>query len=483
MATYLRPDVYVEQQKSGVQSIPTTAALVGAMIGPTRSGKMNTPTLVTSFKEFVENFANGLDTPYMENSYLPYEVYGFFANGGRQLYIDRIAHSTASVAANSTSIILQANNPGTWGNGLKLSITKNEDWSDTEGSENLEYDVNVTLGDSDSFTIEGVYYNTLIDTLKAHTKFKKWFNVDTVAYASSYSALTVTTLTLTGGVDGVSDLTDSDYTGHLEDFDFIADEVYLLSAPGWTTNTVDAAITAYCDAKYIHPILDLPVATTVADAKARGKSFSANGGAYYYPWVVMNDPLTDTLINVPTAGFVMGLYAETNENRGLGKVAAGVGTVVRGVVDVVTTLSNSDVDQLNPVSINCICVRKNYGICVWGARSLNKADSDMRYVSDILINYVFTKTMYNGTQFAVFEPNDETLWTNVTATLVAYLRSQYDKGVLRGASYDEAFFVSCNSANNTDETIREGQLIVDVGYAAKKPAEFVIIHLAHTMQS
>ena len=490
MANYMRPDVYINQVKSSSQSIPTTSSLVGAMVGVTKSGKVGTPVLVSSFKEFVEAFSNGLDTPYMADSYLAYSVYGFFANGGRQLYVVRAASSSAAVAQYAKAgegavneMTLKANNAGTWGNGLKLAITKNEDWA----SDNLVYDVTVTLSVgatvTDSFIVNGVTIDTIVDSLVANSKFKKWFDTEHFALASTYTALAEGTFQLSGGADGVSDITDAVIKDCIDTLESVSDELFLVAAPGQTTTAVNNKLLEFGEKYLVHPLLDFPRGTEVDAAKTQAKTLNSNGGAIYYPWLKMDDPLTNTVKTVPTCGHIMGIYAATNESAGLGKVPAGIDAAVRGIVGVERQLKSSDLDILNPVHVNAITSRTNYGIVVWGARSLNKSDTTMRYVSDVLINYVFTKALYNGTQFAVFRPNNSDTWNAVTATIKSYLRAQREAGVLKGTTDDEAFFVSCNSATNTQETIDAGELHADVGYAPNKPAEFVIITLAHSMQA
>ena len=126
--------------------------------------------------------------------------------------------------------------------------------------------------------------------------------------------------------------------------------------------------------------------------------------------------------------------------------------------------------------------RPNAGIVVWGARSLNNSDSTMRYVTDGLLNLSIKKSLYNGTQFAVFEPNNEALWTKVESTCNAFLETLRQSGALKGSA-EEAYYVTVNDTNNTDATIAEGQLNIEIGYAPVKPAEFVIIKLAHSMQN
>ena len=177
----------------------------------------------------------------------------------------------------------------------------------------------------------------------------------------------------------------------------------------------------------------------------------------------------------------MGLYSRVIGEQGIKKAPAGVDAVVRGFLSMERKLTDSDVGQLNPVGVVCITSRTNAGIVIWGARSLN-AKADMRYVTDIIINYNIKKSLYAGTQFAVFEPNDETLWSRVTASCEDFLENLRLQGALKGTA-EEAYYVTCDSSNNTDATINNGFLYVEIGYAPVKPAEFVVIKLAHSMNS
>ena len=196
----------------------------------------------------------------------------------------------------------------------------------------------------------------------------------------------------------------------------------------------------------------------------------------------MNDPLTDDLKTVPTCGHVMGVYARVIENRGIHKAAAGVDAVVRGFVEMEKQITPAELSTLNPIGVCVIMSRPNAGIVIWGARSLNSTDSTMRYVTDGLLNLNIKRSLYNGTQFAVFEPNDENLWSRVEATCKAFLETLRQSGALKGNA-DEAYYVTVDDTNNTDATIAEGQLNIEIGYAPVKPAEFVIIKLAHSIVS
>lgn len=478
MATYNSPGVYIKDVKSGSQTIAQTSASVGAMIGATRSGLVGVAQLVTSFTEFINLYANGLDTPFMSNSALAYAVHGFFTNGGQQLYIGRVASKTAKKSHISTEsgINVTAKYEGAWGNDITITIKKSADWVDTE---NEIFDVTVAIGTGDKVIVSEVTIDTIVSAVMSNTKISNWIEEFTLE-AETYTKIVEETFTLTGGADGVDDLTDADYTKALEMLDLVASEVTLVSIPAQTSKVVNDSLMSYCDDKGLFPILDMPMGSTVKETKDYRKSVSAQGGCLVYPWGKMNDPLTNSLKLVPACGHVMGVYARTIEERGIHKAPAGVDASVRGFVEMETPLTQADIELLNPVGVVCITSRPNVGIVIWGARALTN-DPTMKYVSDVLINQYIKRNLYNGTQFAVFEPNTEVLWNTITATCKAFLETLRTQGALKGEA-EEAYYVTCDASNNTDLSVNDGELNIEIGYAPVKPAEFVIIKLAHTIE-
>ena len=477
MASYNSPGVYIQDVKSGSQSITQASSSVGALIGATRSGLLGEAQLVSSFTEFLNLYANGLDTGFMANSDLPYAVHGFFTNGGQQLYVVRVASKTAKKATkiSTSGITVTALHEGDWGNNLSITIKKSEDWSE----ENLIYDVTVDLGTSDTATVKEVTLDTLETELLANSKIKNWIGEFTFD-KDTYKAITEETITLESGADGVDDLVDNDYVEALNQLD-VLDDVTLVGIPAQTSKVVNDAIMAYCDNNNLFPILDMPMGSTVKQTKEYRKTISAKGGCLAYPWGVVGDPLTNGFRTVPTCGHVMGVYARTIEERGVHKAPAGIEAVVRGFINTEIALTQADVAVLNPVGVVCIQSRPNAGIVIWGARSLS-VDSTMKYVSDILINYNIKRSLYNGTQYAVFEPNDEKLWSNLKGTCKGFLESLRLQGTLKG-SKDEAYYVVVDSSNNTEDSINQGILNIEIGYAPVKPAEFVVFKLAHSIST
>jgi uncharacterized protein len=150
--------------------------------------------------------------------------------------------------------------------------------------------------------------------------------------------------------------------------------------------------------------------------------------------------------------------------------------VIRGAISLELNITKAEHDQLNPSGINCIRAFPGRGIRVWGARTLS-SDPAWRYLNvRRLFNYV-EESIFEGTQWVVFEPNDQALWQRVKRTINAFLLGLWREGALFGATPDEAFYVKCDAETNPPESIDEGKLVVEVGVAPVKPAEFVIFRI------
>lgn len=475
MPSYNAPGVYIHDVVSGIQSITLASSSVGILFGQTNNGIVNFPKKIGSWTEFVAEFANGLDTPFLENSYLPYSVYGFFTNGGRELYVVNVRKGAVKATLTSTdnTIKVTALNEGVWGNQIKVDIKKAYDYS----VDNKVFDVTISIGDSDSITISDVTLENIESQVMSSSKVKSWIGEFTLT--TSIDELEEETFTLENGSDG-SALQDSDYISAFSLMDTL-DDVTLVGVPGQTSSAITDALLTYCDNNGLFPIIDMPIGSTAEQTKTFRKSISAWTGALAHPWGKINDPLTNNLKTVPTCGHLMGVYARTIESRGVQKAPAGVDAVVRGFIEMEYTLTTAQISTLNPIGVICIVAKPNAGIVSWGARSLNSTDTTMRYVTDGLLNLAIKKSLYEGTQFAVFEPNDENLWSKVRATCKAFLEELRLNGALKGTA-EEAYYVTVDSSNNTDATIAEGQLNIEIGYSPIKPAEFVIIKLAHSIQ-
>ena len=259
----------------------------------------------------------------------------------------------------------------------------------------------------------------------------------------------------------------------------------LLCIPGQTSATVNSALMSYCEnRKDVFSILDAPEASTVESVLALRKTMSCKNAALYFPWIKVSDPLSKTgkLRSCPPCGHVMGVYARTITERGVWKAPAGTEAIVRGAIEVTTTLTTGDTDVLNPAGIVSIMPKTNYGIVIWGARDLHP-DSSMKYISDVLLDINIKKSVFNGTQPFVFEPNDSKTWTRVKTTIESFLDGLWREGALFGDKSSEAYYVKCDADLNTQAMRNQGKLICEIGYANKKPAEFVIFRFSHDVAS
>lgn len=211
--------------------------------------------------------------------------------------------------------------------------------------------------------------------------------------------------------------------------------------------------------------------------------FDSKYAALYYPWISIFDPLSQQQIDAPPSGHICGIYARSDTERGVHKAPAN--EVVRGALDLGmskteglrTIITKGQQDVLNPKGINCIRAFPGRGIRVWGARTIS-SDPLWRYVNVRRLFLYVEKSINDGTQWVVFEPNDEKLWARVKQTINQFLTTVWRSGALMGATQDEAFFVKCDRSTMTQADLDNGKLIVLIGIAPVKPAEFVIFRIA-----
>ncbi len=197
--------------------------------------------------------------------------------------------------------------------------------------------------------------------------------------------------------------------------------------------------------------------------------------ATYYPWIRIIDPSTNMAKYVPPGGHVAGIYARTDTERGVHKAPAN--TPVRSVVDLKFDVVDAEQEILNPRGVNCIRSFPGRGILVWGART-SSLDPSWKYVNVSRLFIFVEKSIKEGIRWAVFEPNNERLWSRVKQTVDQFLTTVWRTGALMGTTADQAFFVRCDRTTMTQDDIDNGRLVVLVGIAPTKPAEFVIFRIA-----
>jgi hypothetical protein len=278
---------------------------------------------------------------------------------------------------------------------------------------------------------------------------------------------------LTSGSDGGS----VSVSGALTQFD-VVDAPLNLNLPGNATD-VGAAITYAAGRGDMFVVADLASGLSASTAVTAATALSASTYCgVYWPWVFIADPAGGTGATrlVPPGGAVLGQYAATDISRGVFKTPAGLSTRINGAIATEVKLTTTDLGNLNAANVNAIRQIPGNGVVIMGGRTLKPNGSD-KYVSVRRSLIYIRSSLLSSTRFAVFEPNDSILWSTLQSVINAFLLSFWQQGGLRGASPQEAFYVKCDSDNNTSQTIAAGEVHVEIGVALQYPAEFIAIKL------
>jgi phage tail sheath protein FI len=199
-------------------------------------------------------------------------------------------------------------------------------------------------------------------------------------------------------------------------------------------------------------------------------------GAVYFPWLKTKDPLKGEEVDTPPSGHIAGIYARTDGQRGVHKAPAN--EIVRGAVNMTYHVTREEQGTLNPAGVNCIRFFGNSGIRVWGARTLDEASSEYRYVPVRRFINMVSESLEEALQWVVFETNHEPLWKAIRRDITAFLTLLWRQGMLKGETPEQAFYVKCDAENNPDDVISAGQVVATVGLSVVKPAEFVVIRIS-----
>jgi phage tail sheath protein FI len=259
----------------------------------------------------------------------------------------------------------------------------------------------------------------------------------------------------------------------------------LLCVPGETDAATLATLQGHCHDRRAFLIVDADplasVASLNAGAPAALTGSNAVNSAIFFPWVRAPDPLAQgALVDFPPCGFVAGVFARTDSNRGVWKAPAGSEASLNGAVGLAITMSDAENGQLNPLGINCLRTLPVYGNVVWGSRTLNGENdrgSEWKYIPVRRMALFLEESLYRGTQWVVFEPNDEPLWAQIRLNIGAFLQGLFRQGAFQGQTAKEAYFVKCDRETTTQADINLGIVNIFVGFAPLKPAEFVVIKI------
>ncbi len=520
MSAFTYPGVYIEEIPSSVHTITGVATSIAAFVGWAPEGRTDQATLVQSWSDFQNQFG-GLDS----RSLLGYSVNQFFANGGSQAYIVRLVANSAVVALNATDILAVAASgtvPSGGGNAFTVAAIDEGLWANTYGVRILvnptdatrfsllvvntptggaeivvESFSNLSMSASDP---QGRSVASVMNDAATGSQFVRISNVSTVVGAvptpnpppipPGISAA----YPLSGGKDGsVLQPGNADFHTALNADGSGTGGVHLLESvpifnllcvPGETDATKITSLQGYCHDERAFYIVDCAQADTFTSLKGGPLNITgekAINSALYFPWVNAPDPLQQGRISqYPPCGFVAGLYAATDAARGVWKAPAGIDASLTGASGLTFLLTDQQNGTLNVQAINCLRTFPVYDNVIWGSRTLRGNDqvgSEWKYIPIRRLALFLESSLYNGTQWVVFEPNDEQLWSQIRLNVGAFMQGLFLKGAFQGTTPHQAYFVKCDSENNPQASIDLGIVNILVGFAPLFPAEFVVIQI------
>jgi hypothetical protein len=522
MTTPLSPGVYVREMEPASRPIEGVGTAVAAFVGLTEKGPANRPTLVSNWTQFTSTFGS-----FLPGSYLAHSVYGYFANGGGNCYVVRIGgdgaaaaiggraangavaprdgqHRQDGVAGAATTapqaqlgrLRVLALDEGAQPGDIVVEVTAPGGESPADdmfrlvvkqnGQQVEEFD-RATLGKGKQNVVTMVNATSKVIKLEelAHVAAQRP-DLGTVALAEPPAPTPVPLPRLTAD-DYVGDVSERTGFGGLE----AIDDITMVCVPDLmsayqqgavdleTVQAVQVGMINHCELMGDRvAILDPPPGLNpqqVKEWRVDRAGYDSKYAALYWPWVQVHDPATGRMIHVPPSGHVAGIWGRNDDTRGVHKAPAN--EVVRGAVSLEVQITKNEHGLLNPVGVNCLRAFPGGGIRVYGARTLS-SDPAWRYLNvRRLFNYL-EESILTGTQWVVFEPNDDALWARIRRTISAFLVNEWRRGALFGLTPDEAFYVKCDRETNPAESIDAGQVVCQIGVAPVKPAEFVVFRLA-----
>jgi phage tail sheath protein FI len=510
MPTYLSPGVYVEEVDSGSRPIQGVGTAVAAFVGLAEDGPYNTATLVANWTQFTSIFGG-----FVEGTYLAHAVYGYFTNGGGLCYITRIGDAggknakPVSSAPKEVAAVPQATIgsrmrvvgliPAARSGQVEVEIAPAGGDSPTDemfklivkqdGVQVEEYDrATVSRGKQNIATMVNPQSKVIRieDTNSGPIEKPSLGTVSLQAPPTAPAAIPVQRPSLSAD-DYVGDVADRTGFGGLE----AIDEITMVCVPdlmsayqqgtidGETVQAVQLGMIAHCEQMGDRvAILDPPPglnAQQIKEWRVDKAGYDSKYAALYWPWVKVFDPVTSKATLVPPSGHMAGIWGRNDDTRGVHKAPAN--EVIRGAISLETQITRNEHGLLNPSGINCLRAFPGGGIRVYGARTLS-SDPAWRYLNvRRLFNYL-EESILNGTQWVVFEPNDDALWAKIRRTISSFLINEWRAGALFGLTPDEAFYVKCDRETNPAEGIDAGQVVCQIGIAPVKPAEFVVFRLS-----
>lgn len=499
MASYLSPGIYPKETDFSfyVKQISTSVA---AMIGVAEKGPINSPVLVTSWEQFTRTFG-----AYIAESYLAYGARGFFDNGGSVLWVVRVAHytsitdKTTLTAKSSTAKVLDtaatpadlfsctAVNEGVWGDSYSVTVAANED-----DAVNL-FDLAIFRKGTQIEIFRGLSMDPAHENY-LEAAINERSEIILVEDLGSHTAGTdrlpaVGTTALSGGDDGLTDLSDIDFIGDPGVRTGIyataeIDALNMLMVPGVTSAALISAAIGYAESRkdllfITEAAAHLEPSEVVEFRKGQGSythlAFNSSYAALYYPWIEIQDPLTSKKKLVPPSGAVAGCIARSDQKTQVWYAPAGIDRGrIFNVLSVAYKTSQGERDVLYPAGVNVIASFPDSGVNIWGQRTLHSQPSATDRINVRRLMMYMEKAISQSSKFVVFEPNHPQTWRSLGRLVVPFMQDIK----VKGGVYDFAF--QCDEETNTTAVIDRNEMVARVFVKPTRTAEFIELNFILT---
>ena len=519
MTVYRTPGVYFERRDISPLTIGLPRSDIAGFAGIAMRGPLYEPVRVESWIQFMSTFGT-----HIAQGYLAYSVYGFFANGGRTCWVSRVADPAMATRASKDfgGITVSAGSPGSWGNGIFVNpfLTGNTVTALSirlpDGQEEfLRAPFTGVAGSRDNL------FELAQEELDRKLSVPPLLSITPMPFASGLAKPGF----LEGGTDGLAFLTPANFEKAFEQLAEIP-EIGVLAAPDLMPKLpiaaqfkqtplncccvdkgtpvprqpqpdetefppqfgddqiqdLQIALTANAQAsRYRFAILDAGGERTVPPQAIRWRNVfpESSFGGLYYPWILVDDPLrlTGVVRAVPPSGHIAGIYSRSDQRKGVHKPP--MNEVLEAVSDVRFPVEDADHAELNDTNVNAIRVMPGRGVRVMGARTLFR-DLLYRFINVRRLLSTIEKALDQSLQWTVFEPNNPLLWREIDRVVRSFLEDLFRKGMLDGATSEEAYYVRCDEATNPPSETDLGRMICEIGIKPPYPAEFVVVILGIT---
>jgi hypothetical protein len=540
MPTYATPGVYVEEVPARSKPIEGVSTSTAAFVGIAPGGPVNVPIQISNWSQFERTFSDPTDTehrgPFMENAYLAHAVNGFFANGGRLCWVVRVGHGNGQPAravlpadGNPKKVALEVTAQEGVGGQVKVELTIDPPAPRAQlasGNGAKPADGGAAAADAPPKDAAGEgkaagasgdstppkpakTYTVSIHAGREHEEYAGVLAADLPGLESKFVTLTLGADAAGGEGEEVvpaagtynlsvppiptTDVEVLDVEGDVgrrtglgslaavDDISMVCvpDLMAIAGEDSFHLREGQGKLIAHCEGMANRmAILDTPpdlAPSEALDWRLNVAGYDSKQSTLYYPWLEVMDPLTGFPLLVPPCGHVAGVWARTDSTRGVHKAPANEG--ILGITGLAFQVTDPEQGDLNRSGLNCIRSFPGRGIRVWGARTIS-SDPEWRYINVRRLFIYVSDSIMLGTQWAVFEPNDERLWTQLQIAVTNFLTISWRSGALFGGTPDEAFYVKCDHETNPPELIEAGQVTTEVGIAPVKPAEFVVFRIS-----